>query len=99
MKKEFEDIINDSIKHYGHKQQIEKAVEELTELSLSLQHHADDREIYINVLKEIADVDIMIKKLKIIFSQIYKENVFNLVNIFKAEKLERLQKRMSEEKK
>jgi len=58
-------IYDRAIKCYGVKNQVLKAVEELNELSTSLLHWTFNKEN--NVLEEIADVEIMIEQLKIIF--------------------------------
>lgn len=54
---------------YGQDHQILKAIEELTELSLALQHFVERNDTQGNVCEEIADVEIMLKQLRILFNE------------------------------
>jgi NTP pyrophosphatase (non-canonical NTP hydrolase) len=55
------------VNYYGFEIQILKAIEELTELSLSLQHFRSNKESHENVISEIADVIVMTKQLRLMF--------------------------------
>lgn len=54
---------------FGARSQILKAVEELTELSLVLQHYLDNKAGDSEVLLEMTDVTIMLNQLTIIFGK------------------------------
>lgn len=58
MKKE----LNKIVKGFGGKAQVSKSIEELAELIVALSKQDED-----NIIEEIADVEIMIAQLKIIF--------------------------------
>lgn len=80
-----ETIYQEVIRINGSKKQIGKAIEELTELSLVLQHFLDNKATEKEVITEIADVSIITDQLKLIFDP---EN--NTVNKEIAYKLGRL---------
>ena len=75
--------IKQAVARYGSNNQCKKAVEELTELSLALQHYADGKATVADVITEIADVKIMCKQLEFIFG-------IDSVNIEMAAKLSKL---------
>ena len=58
------EILNAAIEKYGDKEQEEVAIEELSELIQAICHKHRGREH--NIAEEIADVEIMLKQLKII---------------------------------
>ena len=79
-------ILNKAIKHYGKENQIGIAQEEAAELIQSLSKSR--RGLDHNVSEEIADVEIMLEQLKIIF------NCANEVKEWKKYKLNRLNERI-----
>ena len=81
-------IIENAVKHYGTSNQIQKAIEELAELIVELARKEDKNAI----ADEIADVEIVIAQCKIMF------DIANQVEVRKNYKLERLKKRMEEQK-
>ena len=60
-----EEILNKAIEHYGKEHQLGVAQEELSELVTAISHYKRGREH--NVAEEIADVEIMLEQLKLIF--------------------------------
>ena len=58
------EILNAAIEKYGEEKQERKAIEEMSELILAISHKHFGREH--NIAEEIADVEIMLKQLKII---------------------------------
>ena len=60
-------LFEQAVKIYGAESQVRKAVEELTELSVALLHSLDGRGDTENILEEMADVEIMIEQLHVIF--------------------------------
>jgi hypothetical protein len=83
-------IYHDAINHFGAEKQKQKAVEELTELSLVIQHIGDDKVQYLDLVQEVADVEIMLEQLKIMYK--IPNHVFQGI---KDDKLQRLEERMS----
>lgn len=59
--------INKIVKHYGAKHQMEKAIEECQELIEEIKPAIDGLGFVENIVDEIADVEVMINQLKIIF--------------------------------
>lgn len=78
-------IYQQIINKYGKEHQILKAVEELTELSLALQHYFDGKTATDAVVNELVDVEIMLIQLKIIF-EVSEETITKI----KRQKLEKL---------
>lgn len=72
-----------AINTFGENQQIIKAIEELGELSTALARHFTKNESSGNINEEIADVEIMLSQLRLIFSNAE-------IDHHKKEKLERL---------
>jgi len=60
-----QDKLEKIIAHYGHEEQLWQCVEELTECSLALMHHAKDK--YSNHHEEIADALIMLEQMRLIY--------------------------------
>lgn len=56
-----------AVNKYGAENQVRKAVEELTELSVALLHSLDGRGDTENIREEMADVEIMLEQLHVIF--------------------------------
>lgn len=63
MKKE--EIFTKAIKQYGEKAQVDVAIEEMSELIQAILHERRGREN--NIAEEIADVEIMLSQLKMIY--------------------------------
>jgi hypothetical protein len=59
--------INKIVKHYGAEHQMEKAIEECKELIEEIVPAIDGLGFVENIVDEIADVEVMINQLKIIF--------------------------------
>lgn len=84
MDKARKDILTAAVEHYGHGPQIQKTVEELSELIRALAR-LDDLD---NIAEEIADVRIMLDQLMIIFGN------REAVQVWELRKLQRLNRRM-----
>lgn len=89
-------IYDDVIKAYGEQAQVDKAIEEMSELIkalLKLRYAEKDYELEIcgdAVAEEMADAEIMLEQLEIIFG-----NAERVVS-WKQKKLERLERRLKE---
>lgn len=89
------DVLRAAIKKWGKDLQIEIAIEECAELIKALQknkrvdHKNTEKHLQAirNICDEIADVDIMVTQLKMIFPQ-------QIIEEIKISKLERLEKRL-----
>ena len=85
-------VIIKAVDTYGEDSQINMAVEEMSELIKALmklrRNDVDKKEIFRNIAEEIADVEIMLEQLKLIF------NCFSLVETEKEFKINRLAKRL-----
>lgn len=86
------DIILRAIEKWGHKRQQVKAVEELGELQNAVLRNLDGRGNYNNLVEEIADVEIMLLQLKMIYGIPFSE-----VEEMKAKKILRLRSRIEAE--
>lgn len=64
---EEKEILHKSINKFGANQQIIKTMEELGELSTALARYFTKGEDYQNIYEEIADVEIMLGQLRLIF--------------------------------
>lgn len=62
-----QELCRAAIEKFGKEAQTKKAVEELTELSLALQHSAKGKTSYDNICEEIADVRVMLEQLEILY--------------------------------
>lgn len=60
-------IFEKAVNKFGAENQVRKAVEELTELSVALLHSLDGRGDTENIREEMADVEIMLEQLHVIF--------------------------------
>lgn len=67
-------VFDTAIRTYGKNAQINVAIEECAELIVALQHHARNKCAAKDVVSEIADVEIMITQLKMIFGDNDVEN-------------------------
>ena len=86
------DILTQAITTYGQQLQIIVAIEEMSELTKELckaQRGAQNRT---HIAEEIADVEIMLEQLKLIY------NVTPAVNDLRQYKLNRLNKRLADER-
>ena len=83
-------IYRAAIRHYGEVGQMRKALEELAELSVALHHWLDGKGNPVDVLEEIADVEVMCGQLRIVFGS-------DKVDSAKRMKLDRLVRRMGGE--
>ena len=86
------EIYMQAVMKFGVKNQLLKAIEELTELSLEICHSSCDRMNRENIIEEMADVYIMMEQMRIIFE-------VQEVELIKAKtkKLIRLQKLLESE--
>ncbi len=84
------DVLQAAVDHYGPERQVDKAIEEMSELTkalLKLRYRKDEHTTE-DVLEEMADVEIMLDQLKLIFG--YK-------TLYRDEKVYRLVERLHEE--
>ena len=79
-------IYQEAINCFGNDKQIRKTLEELAELQVAIHHSQDMKKVLMDVVGEIADVEIMLEQLKII----YKIDS-RLLNREKDRKLDRLE--------
>lgn len=97
MTDEHERILKHAISHYGEAHQIDKAIEEMSELTkalLKLRHAEKDYELDIlqkAVAEEIADVGIMLRQLRMIF------DFDTAILHYEDEKVQRLQRQIRKE--
>ena len=93
-------IMKKAISEYGYSHQILKAIEELGELERALikkmmyqiefVHRDDVKDNHYNLMEEIADVEIMIYQIKLIYGIFYE------VDSLRDKKLQRLKTRLGE---
>lgn len=89
--------------YYGLEHQIEKTIEELTELSLVLLHYKRMKkdgvwQMFIeNFAEEMADVEIMTEQLKYLVKECLHTPIDADINIAKEKKIARQLRRMKEE--
>lgn len=92
MNKEYLEIVyRKALERFGKVQQITKAIEEMSELQKELCKVLIGEMDILNIIEEIADVEIMIDQLRMIFNS--DRDIENV----KAMKIERLERRMLEE--
>lgn len=84
-------IEEESLSFYGKEQQIHKTIEELNELAVALAHYIDGKASHMDVITELADVEVMLDKMKMLFGE-------EEVRCEIARKLLRLKGKMSKEK-
>lgn len=84
-------IILDTIKKNGTDAQIIVAMEELSELIKELSKHLRDKGDINHISEEMADVDIMMKQLKIMFGN------YGRVMYWRGVKLERMEERLKDD--
>lgn len=80
-------LYQDTIKKWGEKPQVEMAIEEMAELILALRHYDRGRISGQEVISEIADVQIMMAQLAVMYGE-------HRVEEAKAKKLARLAERV-----
>lgn len=91
MQNDYMQVMIDVIKRYGYKMQTMVAIEEMSELTKELVKFMRGEANTDAIAEEIADVEIMLRQMKIIYD-IKDEDVEKLMVI----KLERLKERMEE---
>ena len=98
-KKEVKAILQNAIRFFGEKEQIAMCMEECAELiqacSKYLRDDSGGKNTEDSVVEEIADVEIMIKQVKIILNNNNKDKkciAFKSVRIMKMQKLAKLKK-------
>ena len=64
---EADHVLRRAVLHFGAESRTIKAAEECTELSLALLHAVDGRANMDNICEEIADVEIMLAQLRLIY--------------------------------
>ena len=84
-------MVEDVIVHHGEERQIDKAIEEMAELTKSLMKHRYKEGSYSQVAEEIADVMVMLPQLICLYNA--KEDVDKIANL----KIVRLKDRMISE--
>ena len=82
-----------ALEHYGVHSQMVKCMEECGELIQALARNLSGEHNEENVAEELADVEIMIQQMRLIFGGSVGYNV----DIIKAQKVARLKKRIEEE--
>lgn len=82
-------ILEKAITHYGPEMQKTVAIEEMSELIKEICKDRRGENNFINLAEEIADVEIMLEQLKMIYS------IDKLVEVQKQKKLNRLQERLN----
>lgn len=82
------DVYCRSVNHYGETSRLILAIEEMSELTKELSKHIRGRNNMSAICEEMADVEIMLEQLKIVF------NNRAAVDYHKAHKLQRLADRM-----
>lgn len=84
-------VVREAIRHYGYDHQIMVAVEEMGELLQALSKFKRHEGDINNIIEEIADVEIMMQQLCLMF-ECYEEVV-----AVRRQKIERLKKRLENE--
>ena len=79
--------------HYGKRTQLHQLMEECCELALEASHSVREKGLRVNLISEIADVDIMIDQIRYLFD-IADEDIEEV----KREKIERQLDRIAKEK-
>jgi len=82
-------IYEQAIEKFGIESQMKKTVEELTELSLAIQHYSQEKSSSNNICEELADVWIMGQQMAKIFGE-------DRVEEWKLKKIERLKRLVAE---
>ena len=82
-----------AIDHYGKDMQLNVAIEEFSELIKEICKHKRGEDNLDNIIEEMADCQIMLSQLRIIFGIRIDD-----ISRVKWEKLDRLEKRMAERK-
>lgn len=85
------EIIGRAIQVYGEDYQLSVAVEELSELTKEICKHKRGLTSKLNIAEEIADVEIVLQELKMIFDN------HDLVEVYKRKKIKRLADRLQYE--
>lgn len=83
--------VDDVVIHYGTESQIDKSIEEMSELTKALLKHRRQEGSYAQVAEEIADVAIMMQQLVTLY------NAHGDISDRAVQKLKRLKERMTAE--
>lgn len=100
------DIMLEAIDEYGPEAQVDMMLEEMSELAKALlkhrrlpileeKHIEEYEEAELNILEEIADVQIMLDQMKLIWDR-YGEEPFSRIEEYRARKLGRLRERVED---
>ena len=89
---DIESIYQKAIDHYGIRSQMIVAIEELSELQKELTKVLRDKADYRHLAEEMADVEIMMEQLRLMFHPIT-----NMIGEYKENKLLRLNHQINEE--
>ena len=81
------DTIEKALDTFGEDHQIDKMIEEAAELILALQHYKLNRCLKHDVLSEMADCEIMLEQMKLVFN---KRNEFQNEKDRKLQRLDRI---------
>lgn len=99
MNQEIKKIFHSAIKQYGQVSQVDQSVEEMAELIQALnkfkrkyKRKEDTIPVLVNIAEEIADVEIMLEQLKIIF------RCSGQVDIWRKKKIRRLAENIAKDK-
>ena len=85
-------VCEQAVEKFGAIHQMDKAIEEMSELTTALQHYKDDRASYEEVISEIADVSIMMYQMALLFGLDEFQDAVD-------EKIQRQEERMAPERK
>ena len=93
------ELYNKAIQKWGERSQVKMAIEECAELikALAKYDRNNNGSTIDEILEEMADVEIMIEQLKIIFNYKYSNDTVDKFKEIKRQKLERLEKLVMEE--
>lgn len=86
------ELLLDAIYHFGPTHQVEKAIEEMSELTKELIKHKHGAENFDEIAEEMGDVEITLEQLRMIFDN------DRIVDASKQEKLRKLRHKIFEEK-
>ena len=87
------EVCREAIARYGKRHQMEKAVEEMAELTKEIMKNLDGAANMAHLCEEIADVEIMLEQLKLMVGEAWEP----CIALTKAEKLGALARRLVRE--
>jgi NTP pyrophosphatase (non-canonical NTP hydrolase) len=87
------EVYKKALEKWGRKSQLEMAQEEATELALAVRKYIrkDDDDTYVEMISEIADVEIMIEQIKLMYK---KSEIIKSIEVEKSFKVHRLKERL-----